>query len=123
MMKWPLPHIGEETLRGAPTWSIVGVCGTVELLVQAVQMVQNVQTVFRSAESDDFNCLNVLSGLNLRYLLLPRFPDFEDPLLRFFVLRAHARFGVGEGVLLAGLALLIGNHFAHRHVGAQRGAV
>ena len=66
-----------------------------------------------------------LNRLNIwnSYFISAALPDLKNPFLRFFVLRAHAGFGVGEGVLLAGLALLIGDHFTKGHVGAQRGAV
>src|SRR5581483_2634788 len=63
------------------------------------------------------------SSIFYRRLLLPRLPDFERPLLHFFLLLPHGGIGVGESVLFAEAAPLLRQHFAEGHVVAQRGAV
>ena len=90
------------------SWSMVGDWSTGDYIVQAVPIVQSLRSVRSDLIRNGLNDLNDWNVLNSSKLFLSRFPDFEDPLLRFFLLRAHAGFGVGERVLFARLALLVG---------------
>src|SRR5215475_4453290 len=74
---------------------------------------------FRSEESDDLNCLNALNGLN-DCLFLPRFPELQDPFLRFLLARSEFRVGIREAILDTGNAALLRHHLAKRDVIAQR---
>src|SRR5262245_14708731 len=53
-------------------------------------------------------------------LLLPRFPELQDPFLRFLLARSEFGVGIREAILDTGNAALLWHHLAKRDVIAQR---
>lgn len=63
--------------------------------------------------------LELLERLELS-LLLPRLPDFHNPLLHFFLFGSHAWIGIGESIFFSRLAPLLKRNLADRDIGTER---
>ena len=67
-----------------------------------------------------FELLERFERLEPFELLLLRFPEFQDPLLRFFLARSEFGVGVREAIFDAGNAALLRHNLTERDVVPQR---